>query len=205
MQVGTSTARRMMGTNQGFDVLAAALADAGSALGLAELHGALCGVLCAGGPEVARGWLDQCLSDCDVGADDEFCAPFHALHLRSWRALDAAGMEFAPMLPDDDTPLSDRVEALASWCHGFVTGLGLGRLRLDDDPADRHAEVREVVRDFIEIGKAGVDADVDTDLDRAEFSFVELTEFVRVGAQIVFEEIGVRRMANPEFTSEVED
>jgi uncharacterized protein YgfB (UPF0149 family) len=76
---------------------------------------------------------------------------------------------------------------------------------LDDDPADRHAEVREVVRDFIEIGKAGVDADVDTDLDRAEFSFVELTEFVRVGAQIVFEEIGVRRMANPEFTSEVED
>jgi uncharacterized protein YgfB (UPF0149 family) len=182
----------MTGTTEGFDVLAAALADAGSALGLAELHGALCGVLCAGGPEAARRWLDQCLSECDLAAgdDEEFRAPFHALHLQSWHALVAAGMEFAPVLPDEDAPLPDRVQTLASWCHGFVTGLGLGGLELDDDPADNRAEVREVIRDFIEISKAGIDADIDVDPDQAEFSFVELSEFVRVGVQIVFEEIG---------------
>jgi hypothetical protein len=183
----------MTGTSQGFDLLAAALADAGSPIELAELHGVLCGVLCAAGPEAARGWLDGCLRECDLAAadEDEFHAPFHALQQRSWDALTAAGMEFAPLLPDEDEALPRRVEALASWCHGFVTGLGLGGLRLDED-AHGSSEIAEIVRDFIEIGKVGFEPEAEVDAVRAEFAFAELGEFVRVGVQIVFEEIGRR-------------
>ena len=30
-----------------------------------------------------------------------------------------------PLLPCDDTPLSQRVQALGGWCEGFLFGAGL--------------------------------------------------------------------------------
>jgi uncharacterized protein len=184
----------MTQTSQGFDRLAAALADAGSPVELAELHGALCGVLCSAGPEAARAWLDECLSDCEPGPADEedFHAPFHALRQQSWEALSAAGMDFSPLLPDDDEALPQRVQALASWCHGFLTGLGLGGLKLGDDEPGNSEELAEIVRDFVEISRADFEPESESDAASAEFAFADLAEFVRVGVQIVFEEIGRR-------------
>ena len=33
-------------------------------------------------------------------------------------------LEFAPLLPDDDAPLDEQVQALALWCQGFLSGVG---------------------------------------------------------------------------------
>jgi uncharacterized protein YgfB (UPF0149 family) len=71
-------------------------------------------------------------------------------------------------------------------------GLGLGGLHLDAD-AQANEEILEIVRDFIEIGKADVDAETESDVEEAESSYAEVAEFVRVGVQIVFEEIGPTR------------
>ena len=181
----------MRGTSEGFDALAAALADAGSPIGIAELHGGLCGVLCAAGPDAAREWLESTFGECTLEEADE--QSFHSLQIESWQALVAARMEFAPLLPDDETALQERVHALALWCHGFVTGLALGGLKLTEG-IGHSEELAEIVHDFVEISRAGVgDADEDEgEGEAAEFSFAELAEFVRVGVQIVFEEIGRR-------------
>lgn len=177
----------MTRSDERFNVLASALADAGSPLGPAELHGGLCGVLCVGGPEAGAAWLDRCAHDCD--SDAAFRELFDALRRESWRALTGTEMEFAPLLPHDSEALAARVQALASWCNGFIAGLGLGGLHLDADTQGSE-EVLEVLRDFIEIGKADVDVAAENDVERAESAFAEVTEFVRVGVQLVFEEIG---------------
>jgi uncharacterized protein YgfB (UPF0149 family) len=53
-------------------------------------------------------------------------------------------------------------------------------------------EVGEIVRDLIEITRAGVDADQDEQAN--ESAYAELVEFVRVGVQLLFEELaGARR------------
>jgi uncharacterized protein YgfB (UPF0149 family) len=164
-----------------FSVLARALESAGSPIGAAEFHGGLCGVLCAGGPDVVDAWLGNCTAEVQ-----EICTE---LKSASWTALAGGEMAFTPLLPNDDTALPERVRALASWCAGFVSGLGQGGARFDGAPSQSD-EVTEVVGDLIEIGKASLDVEAADDEEAAEAAYAEVTEFVRVGVQIVFEELG---------------
>ena len=57
-------------------------------------------------------------------------------------------------------------------------------------PARLPGEVGEIVRDFVEITRAGVDARQDEESN--ESAYAELVEFVRVGVQLLFEELGRR-------------
>lgn len=104
------------------------------------------------------------------------------------------GMEFQPLLPDDDNPLNGRASALGLWCTGFLYGLGAGKI---SDLRALPGDVGEIVRDFSEISAAAGD---DSESDEAnEQAYAELVEFIRVGAQVVFEELlPLRQLAYPE-------
>ena len=97
-------------------------------------------------------------------------------------------MEFEPLLPPDTESLEERTQALAEWCQGFLYGLGAGSI---PDASELPGEVGEVVRDFIEITHA--DVDVDQGEESNENAYAELVEFVRVGVQLLFEELAVAR------------
>ena len=42
------------------------------------------------------------------------------------RTLVGNDADFEPLLPDDESPLSERADALSLWCQGFLYGLGSG-------------------------------------------------------------------------------
>lgn len=101
------------------------LTRAGAILALPELHGGICGALCASGPAAAETWLDEGLVDePDAGRETDLRSSLHDLVTASWEFLSSTALEFEPLLPDDDAPLDEQVEALAAWCHGFLGGLG---------------------------------------------------------------------------------
>ena len=50
--------------------------------------------------------------------------PLEGLFEESTGVLSRAEMEFEPLLPDDETDLAARVEALGAWCQGFLYGFG---------------------------------------------------------------------------------
>ncbi len=86
------------------------------------------------------------------------------------------------MVPDDEEPIEDRVSALAKWCQGFLFGLAEGGLKsFDNLPGD----CAEILSDFNELARA-TSPDETEDSERAYF---ELFEYVRVGMQLVFEEL----------------
>ena len=95
-------------------------------------------------------------------------------------------MEFELLLPEDEQPIDARTAALAQWCQGFLYGLGAGAV---PDASELPGEVGEIVRDLIEISRAGVDAAQDEESNEA--AYAELVEFVRVGVQLLFEELAV--------------
>lgn len=169
-----------------YPALTGLFAKTGAAISVAELHGGLCGALCIGGIEAADSWLRDCLmaSDRDREAAEELAGVLEQLRLEAWKALAGTDMSFEPLLPGDDEPLSRRVDELAHWCHGFIGGLGTAGLNLSGKDSDVVEQLQEILEDFAEISKATVDSEQD---ESAEESLVELTEFVRVSVQIVYE------------------
>ena len=162
------------------DLTALAL-NAAHQLPVAELHGAVCGLgVCHRGDtptvDVVALLGEEALTHQDA---------VEAFVSAAVGELLAEDMRFAPLLPADDVPLPDRPEALGQWCASFLAGFAAGLARrgatsLDDCPE----EVREIVRDFSAI--AQVDADVaGRGAEAAETDFVELEEFVKVGALLI--------------------
>jgi uncharacterized protein YgfB (UPF0149 family) len=108
-------------------------------------------------------------------------------------ALLQPDMEFELLLPADEQPIDVRTAALAQWCQGFLYGLGAGAV---PDASELPGDVGEIVRDFIEISRAGVDAAQGEESNEA--AYAELVEFTRVGVQLLFEELAaLRRPSTP--------
>lgn len=174
-----------------YDALHDSLVHAGVVLALPELHGGICGALCAGGTDAALRWLEQALVDDprvdDQSADDDAAsiAPLrdalHELVEASFRTLDGESLAFEPLLPNDDALLEEQVQALAAWCQGFLAALGEnapevaggGRSAKRQRPSERTSEGEPAA----EHDSQGAEADVVEILeDFAEISRAGLTE-----------------------------
>ncbi len=169
------------------------LASAGSLADAAEAHGSLCGALCAIAPYKLQDWLNEILPE-GVAVSDESAGLLEKVFTATATSFGEQGMQFEPLLPDDESPLNGRANALALWCTGFLYGLGTGHL---SDLNALTGDVGEIVRDFTEISRAtGDDADADESNEQA---YAELVEFIRVAAQVVFEELlPLRTQSYPE-------
>ena len=115
------------------------------------------------------------------GPEDNVMGIVDELMEQSSRALDA-GMRFALLLPDDEESVAERTGALADWARGFALALLRGDQLtiegLDTDSA-------EVVQDLLKISEARPGDDPEED----ERALAELEEYMRVGVQLVFEEL----------------
>ena len=174
-----------------YERLRESLAAAGAVLALAELHGGVCGALCAGGADAARRWLLDSLDDADAGAAPAAVADdLEELIGTSSKLLEDPELTFEPLLPSDDAPLEDQVEALASWCEGFLGGIGSAA-----PSGNASGALGEVLRDFAEISRAGLSEDEGAGHDQPDFALAEIHEYVRVSVQLAFEELAPVRAA----------
>ena len=114
--------------------------------------------------------------------------PLHQLFERSRAVLEAPDMEFEPLLPPGEAGLPERVEALGAWAQGFLYGFGAaGPFPRGALPAD----IAEVLSDFAEVSRAGnVGAEA---VEVEENALAELVEYLRVGAQLVYDELAELR------------
>jgi uncharacterized protein len=167
------------------------LAQERSLADAAEAHGTLAGCLCAASGYRFEDWLKEILPEGQAAAEAR--AELQQLYTATADALLQPDMEFELLLPADTQPIEVRTAALAQWCQGFLYGLGAGAI---PDASELPGEVGEIVRDFIEITRAGVDAEQGEESN--ENAYAELVEFVRVGVQLLFEELaGARRPPAP--------
>jgi uncharacterized protein len=147
-----------------------------------EAHGTLTGALCALVPYRLEDWLAEILPDGAVSLDGD--PALQTLYEATVTALSNRQMEFDLLIPADDRPIEERTQALTAWCSGFLYGLGSCGAA---DPQRLSGELGELVRDLTEITRADVDTS-DT-AEANESALAELVEFVRVGVQLVFDEL----------------
>ena len=161
------------------------LRRAGTACDAAESHGTLCGALCAGLDSDAP-WLEHILDEATGTPEAQRRCREALLALRDSTHGQLAGgsLEFAPLLPDDELGLADRTDALSEWCQGFLFGLGLAgdRLKLDE----LGDETGEILKDISQISQAGFEGE---DTEEDETAYAEIVEYVRMGVQLLYEEL----------------
>ena len=159
----------------------------GGAATPAEIHGTLVGLLSAAADDLPDSWIANTLADATEGASIPAPADRDALaglYVATVGAMTGDEMAFSPLLPGDNEPLEARTEAIAGWCQGYLYGLAVrGLKQFDDLPGD----VREILADMAQIAQAGHDDDGDA--DGAERAFAELVEYVRVGAQLIYDQL----------------
>jgi yecA family protein len=171
------------------------LSTAHSLTEAAEAHGTLAGCLCATVGYRFEDWLQEILPEGRVAPGDT--ETLRELYTTTADALRANEMEFSPLLPEDEQSLDARAAALGLWCQGFLYGLGAGAL---NDASQLQGEVGEIVRDLTEITHVAVDRGESA--ENNESAYTELVEFVRVGVQLVFEELEPLRDPPPSTSSE---
>jgi uncharacterized protein len=167
--------------------LQAALARMDITVDASEAHGRLCGALCVRETYSAKEWIGELADGPGVAATSPD-PDLDGLPDEARESLESAEFEFAPLLPEDDAPLGERVAALAAWCEGFVYGIGTGST--DADIA-RTEDVGEFLGDLADIAQAELEAGRSD--AAAEGDFMELFEFVRAGAQLAYDELAGAR------------
>jgi uncharacterized protein YgfB (UPF0149 family) len=152
----------------------------------AEAHGTLAGCLCAAVGYRFEDWLLEILPE--GRADPLSKETLRGLYVDTAGSLEGREMEFELLLPVDDEPIDTRTAALAQWCQGFLYGLGTSVVQ---DESGLPGDIGEIVRDLTEITHVAVDAEQTPESN--ESAYAELVEFVRVGVQLVFDELGPLR------------
>jgi yecA family protein len=162
-----------------------ALESIGLDLGASEIHGVLCGLICAGTAQAHIEWIEELFKE--RSADDllvgEARQMLGQLYLASRQQIGDEGLEFIPLLPDDDEPLARRAEALVEWCEGYLYGLGMAGVTEQQLLGD----AKEALKDISEFTRLDLDALQEGDSD--ESAYMQLQEFLRVATLLIREEL----------------
>ena len=153
-----------------------------------EAHGTLAGALCAAAEYTLSDWLAELYAD--GHADPESTAALRVFFDATRAELASDQMAFQALLPDDDEPIAARAEALGQWCQGFLYGLGTQPI---PEPDQLPQDAGEVVRDMTALTQVAADSEESDESN--EQAYAELVEFVRVGAQLLFDELAPWRGA----------
>lgn len=150
-----------------------------------EVQGILCGMLAGGMNIDDQEWI-QALSD--FIHQGEPMAPeaqkgIEQMFDKVCQELIEADFALEMCLPDDDTSINVRGEALVNWVHGFLLGFGLHQ----DDLTKCSAEAKEALEDFSQIAK--LDEKME-ESEESEQAFFEVIEYVRISTMLCFNELG---------------
>ena len=172
--------------NLNFDDFCDLLMPLGALNSPAELHGLLCGKLCGGAALTEDQWIDAAWELLDIASQPDTETQQHILSLykATREQLESGEYNLTPFLPDDDTDLESRTQALSQWCHGFLSGFGSAGI---DPNTEFSSDQADSLRDMAAIVQVTVDEE-ERDQEQQEVDFLELVEYVRVIAMNFYED-----------------
>jgi len=146
----------------------------------AEAHGMATGMLCIKPQAESADWLNELFQDASPLLDED-----RTLLLRLFEQtkdlLDNDEFEFDLFLPDDETLIGERIEALSRWCQGFLFGIGTSY-----SESVWPGDVGEILKDMMEFTKLDAEAEGEED----EAAFMEITEYLRSAVLLLRDELG---------------
>ncbi len=147
---------------------------------VAQVHGFICGLLCATSGKTDNSWQKKVLAEHKSKAAREI---LQQLFETSFHLISEFSFEFTLLLPDDKTAINLRTEALGSWCQGYLSGLKHCHVPIENrEPS----EITDTLNDILEISQVNYD-DLQQD-EENEAAYFELLEYIRLAVLMIFHE-----------------
>lgn len=151
-------------------------------VGLPEIHGMACGLLCAGRRDSRPSDWHALLGD--TATEQAVHKVLDTVFGLGLKTLESPDLDFQPLLPADDVPISRRVESVADWCSGFMQSF----LAIESSPAP--GAVAEAVNDIVAL--AGIVPEDGEDAEARKRSLMEIEEYLRIATQLIYDETNSR-------------
>lgn len=174
-----------------FDELETLLGNLNSGIQASECHGFMTGYLCIADKLDGSIWEFLCADMAgapSIPARDQ--AALFSLGQDINDRMISDDLDFDLYQPEDSAPLADRCDALALWCQGFLSGLGVAG-RIDWSAVSEACQ--EMIADLSDISRLGTETG---EGENMEASLMELQEYVRVGAIYIHDEFALLKAEN---------
>ncbi|GMQ91160.1 MAG: YecA family protein [Gammaproteobacteria bacterium] len=171
-----------------YQQLADQLVSQGALVSPAETHGVVLGMTSVKPQELQAdevlATIIQLNEEEETSDQESFLQFLAAMVEQAREMLFSQGFDVQLLLPQDGNSLRDQTLALSRWCRGYIFGLVAAGLR---DFKQLPKDAAEIIQDVLQISE--INTDLDEQGDEEEKAFFEIEQFVRVGVQLVFEEL----------------
>jgi uncharacterized protein len=144
-------------------------------ISVSELHGLICGYVCAGLDSAGETYLRTLLSSFPKEKSREAMKALFELFTLSQQQMSSGDFAFYMLLPDDEESLPERAKAFSEWCEGFTQGITLSGIRYEDLEDD---ETKEALHHISEFAQLDYEAMKVSESD--EKAFLEVSEYTRM-------------------------
>jgi uncharacterized protein YgfB (UPF0149 family) len=158
-----------------YDGFADSIAVLALEISSSELHGMMCGYLCAGADSQGEAYLRALLNNKKDEASRSALLAMFAVFSVSQQQISNFDFEFELLLPDDNEPLIMRAQAFSEWCEGFTQGLDMAGVGLDQFYEEEAQEALQHIIEFAELDCDSLDVD-----EQDESALMEVSEYTRM-------------------------
>ncbi len=163
--------------------------------GPSEAHGLMCGLLCAGAELDGQMMFAPIIGHIQAKDEESQYNRQILLDLYEFTINKMQGFEFdfQILLPDDDSALLERAAALTYWCQGFLSGLNLINISVEDAKTEDTLEAMQRILEIATLDYESITIEENEDED----AYMEITEYVRLAVLMIYSEF-----AKPATTAE---
>jgi yecA family protein len=150
-----------------------------------ELHGVMCGYLCAGASSEGEAYLRALtLKNKNDEATRLAALALFDVYLISQHQLANFDFEFQLLLPAGEEPLITRAQAFSEWCEGFAQGIAIAGVSSSELHDEESLEALEHILEFAQLDYESLEVD-----EEDERALVEVSEYARLAVLRIYEDL----------------
>ena len=156
-----------------------------------ELHGVMCGYLCAGATSKGEAYLRALMNNrSDIGLRRAALALF-GVYAVSQQQIVSFDFEFQLLLPEDHDSLAARAQAFSEWCEGFTQGITLAGVSYDQLLEDEAQEALEHLTEFAQLDYHTLHIN-----EEDEHALMEVSEYARMAVLRIYGDLHASQLKN---------
>ncbi|HAT8179207.1 TPA: UPF0149 family protein [Legionella pneumophila] len=140
-----------------------------------ELHGIMCGYLCAGADSQGEAYIRALLNNKkDEQSRNALLSMFSVFSI-SQQQINNFDFEFEMLLPDDNESLVIRAQAFSEWCEGFTQGLTIAGVGMEQFYEEESQDALQHLIEFAELDCESLEVG-----EEDEKALMEVSEYTRM-------------------------